>query len=79
LTVPGGQFKIIHPETHEELPVGVEGMIIYRGVNKMDYYINDPKKTNEVMIQKYGHTLYITGDKGKSDGEGYLTVVERYS
>ncbi|AEB28401.1 AMP-binding protein [Francisella hispaniensis] len=79
LTVPGGQFKIIHPESHEELPVGVEGMIIYRGVNKMDYYLNDPKKTNEVMIQKYGHTWYITGDKGKIDGEGYLTVVDRYS
>lgn len=79
LTVPGGQFKIIHPESHEELPIGVEGMIIYRGVNKMDYYLNDPKKTNEVMIEKYGYKWYITGDKGKIDGEGYLTVVDRYS
>ncbi|API86420.1 iglABCD operon regulator MigR [Francisella uliginis] len=79
LTVPGGQFKIIHPESHEELPNGTEGMIIYRGVNKMDYYLNDPKKTNEVMIEKYGHMWYITGDKGKIDGEGYLTVVDRYS
>ncbi|GAB4221911.1 MAG: AMP-binding protein [Francisella sp.] len=79
LTVPGGQFKIIHPETHEELPLGVEGMIIYRGINKMDYYLNDPEKTKEVMIQKNGHTWYITGDKGKLDGEGYLTVVDRYS
>ncbi|QUE31935.1 iglABCD operon regulator MigR [Francisella philomiragia] len=79
LTVPGGQFKIIHPESHEELPIGVEGMIIYRGVNKMDYYLNDPKKTNEVMIEKGGYKWYITGDKGKIDGEGYLTVVDRYS
>ncbi|QIV94761.1 iglABCD operon regulator MigR [Allofrancisella frigidaquae] len=79
LTVPGGQFKIIHPESHEELPLGTEGMIIYRGVNKMDYYLNDPIKTKEVMIDKYGHTWYITGDKGKIDGEGYLTVVDRYS
>lgn len=79
LTVPGGQFKIIHPESHEELPIGVDGMIIYRGVNKMDYYLNDPKKTNEVMIEKGGYKWYITGDKGKIDGEGYLTVVDRYS
>jgi acyl-CoA synthetase (AMP-forming)/AMP-acid ligase II len=79
LTVPGGQFRIIHPDSHEELPNGIEGMIIYRGVNKMDYYLNDPKKTSEVMIQKYGYSWYVTGDKGKIDGEGYLTVVDRYS
>lgn len=79
LTVPGGQFKIIHPESHEELPIGIEGMIIYRGVNKMDYYLNDPKKTSEVMIEKDGYVWYVTGDKGKIDGEGYLTVVDRYS
>lgn len=79
LTVPGGQFKIIHPESHEELPLGVEGMVIYRGVNKMDYYLNDAAKTNEVTLDKYGHKWYITGDKGKLDGEGYLTVVDRYS
>ncbi|AIT09130.1 AMP-binding protein [Candidatus Francisella endociliophora] len=79
LTVPGGQFKIIHPESHEELPIGIEGMIIYRGVNKMDYYLNDPKKTSEVIIEKDGYSWYITGDKGKIDGEGYLTVVDRYS
>lgn len=79
LTVPGGQFKIIHPESHEELPIGVEGMIIYRGVNKMDYYLNDPKKTSEVIIEKDGYSWYVTGDKGKLDGEGYLTVVDRYS
>ncbi|APC96877.1 iglABCD operon regulator MigR [Francisella frigiditurris] len=78
-TVPGGQFKIINPDTHEELPLGEEGMIIYRGVNKMDYYLNDKSKTDEVMIEKYGYTWYITGDKGKIDGEGYLTVVDRYS
>lgn len=79
LTVPGGQFKIIHPESYEELPLSVEGMIIYRGVNKMDYYLNDPKKTDEVTIERDGHSWYITGDKGKIDGEGYLTVVDRYS
>ncbi|MGQ4001655.1 AMP-binding protein [Francisellaceae bacterium CB299] len=79
LTVPGGQFKIVHPESHEELPLGVEGMIVYRGVNKMDYYLNDPVKTSEVMLDKYGHKWYMTGDKGKLDGEGYLTVVDRYS
>lgn len=47
LTVPGGQFKIVHPESHEELPLGTEGMVVYRGVNKMDYYLNDPAKTKK--------------------------------
>ena len=79
ITLPGGQFKIIHPESHEELPLGTEGMIIYRGVNKMDYYLNDDEKTQQVMIEKCGYTWYITGDKGKIDGEGYLTVLDRYS
>ena len=54
-------------------------MIVYRGVNKMDYYLNDPAKTNEVMLDKYGYRWYITGDKGKLDSDGYLTVVDRYS
>ncbi|AXA34029.1 iglABCD operon regulator MigR [Francisella adeliensis] len=79
LTVPGGQFKIVHPESHEELPLGTEGMVVYRGVNKMDYYLNDPAKTKKVMLDMYGHSWYITGDKGKLDSDGYLTVVDRYS
>ena len=77
--VPGGQFNIIHPETHEELHLGSEGMIIYRGVNRMDGYLNDPKKTNAAMVDIGGYTWYMTGDKGKLDGEGFLTVVDRYS
>lgn len=44
LTVPGGQFKIIHPESHEELPIGVEGMIIYRGLIRWITILMIPKR-----------------------------------
>ena len=77
--VPGGEFKIIDPDTYQELETDQEGMIIYRGVNKMKCYLNDEVKTSKVLVNINNDNWYITGDKGRLDEQGYLTIVDRYS
>jgi len=76
---PGTTCKIVDPETYEELEFEKEGMIIVAGPQVMKGYLKDPKKTAEAIIQKDGNRWYITGDKGKIDKDGFLTIVDRYS
>jgi acyl-[acyl-carrier-protein]-phospholipid O-acyltransferase/long-chain-fatty-acid--[acyl-carrier-protein] ligase len=79
MPLPGSACKIVDPETYEELPVGEEGMIIVGGTQVMKGYLKNPEKTKEVIIEKDGVRWYITGDKGKMDKDGFLTIVDRYS
>jgi len=76
---PGSACKIVDPESYEELPMGEEGMIIVGGPQVMKGYLKDKAKTDEVIIKKNGVRWYITGDKGKIDKDGFLTLVDRYS
>ncbi len=76
---PGSACKIVDPDSYEDLPQGEEGMIIVGGPQVMKGYLKDPQKTNEVIINKDGVRWYITGDKGKVDKDGFLTIVDRYS
>jgi len=79
MPLPGSACKIVDPDTYEELPMGEAGMIIVGGTQVMKGYLNDPKKTKEVIIERDGIRWYITGDKGKLDKDGFLTIVDRYS
>lgn len=45
----------------------------------MKGYLNDKEKTKSVLKQIDGRTWYITGDKGKINSEGFLSIVDRYS
>ncbi len=76
---PGSTCRIVDPETYEELPIGEAGMIIVGGTQIMKGYLGDKKKTDEVIIERDGIRWYITGDKGKLDSDGFLTIVDRYS
>ena len=79
LPLPGSSFKIVDPDTFEELPVTEEGMILIGGTQIMKGYIGDPEKTDSVIREMDGVRWYITGDKGRADEEGFLTIVDRYS
>ena len=79
MALPGTLIKITNPETFEELEIGQEGMVLISGIQVMKGYLKDEKKTNEVFIKIDGHIYYITGDKGKLDNDGFLTIVDRYS
>lgn len=45
----------------------------------MKGYIGDPEKTASVIKEIDGIRWYVTGDKGRLDEDGFLTIVDRYS
>lgn len=63
----------------KELPSGEEGMILIGGIQIMKGYLKNPEKTKESFVDIDGRNWYISGDKGKLDDEGFLTIVDRYS
>jgi acyl-[acyl-carrier-protein]-phospholipid O-acyltransferase/long-chain-fatty-acid--[acyl-carrier-protein] ligase len=79
MPLPGTSFRIVDPDSLEELPIGDEGLVVIGGSQVMLGYLNDPEKTDEVIYQQDGIRWYKTGDKGKLDLDGFLTIVDRYS
>ena len=79
LPLPGSSFKIVDPDTFEPLSTGKEGMILIGGTQIMKGYIGAAKKTASVIHKSEGIRWYITGDKGRLDEDGFLTIVDRYS
>jgi len=79
LPLPGTVYKIVDPATGEALPTGEEGMIMVSGPQVMKGYWKNPEKTAQVLSEKNGFRWYETGDKGRLDEEGFLTIVDRYS
>jgi len=79
LPLPGGSFRVVDPETLEALPIGEDGLILFGGTQVMLGYLNDPKKTADVIVEIDSKRWYKTGDKGHLDKDGFLTIVDRYS
>jgi acyl-[acyl-carrier-protein]-phospholipid O-acyltransferase/long-chain-fatty-acid--[acyl-carrier-protein] ligase len=79
MPLPGTSFKIVDPDSFEELPSGEAGMILIGGLQVMQGYLNNPEKTAEVIKDIDGTRWYVTGDKGWIDDDGFLTIVDRYS
>ncbi len=79
LPLPGTSFKIIDPNTREELPLGEDGMICISGNQVMLGYLDDEEKTREVIFENDDMRWYVTGDKGHLTNEGFLVIVDRYS
>lgn len=77
--LPGTSIRIVDPEFFEELATGEEGMVVVAGPQVMTGYLNAPKKSAEVLIEQEGIQWYVTGDKGRLDEDGFLTLIDRYS
>ncbi len=77
--LPGTQFRIVDPDTMEELPIGEDGLILIGGAQIMKGYLKDPDRTAQAIAVINGKRWYKTGDKGHVDEDGYLTIVDRYS
>lgn len=79
MAIPGTTIKIVNPETFKELEPNEEGMILISGIQVMKGYLKNEEKTKQVLKTIRGKTYYITGDKGKIDEDGFITIVDRYS
>ncbi|WP_456394183.1 acyl-[ACP]--phospholipid O-acyltransferase [Nitratifractor sp.] len=77
--LPGTIIRIADPESLEELPAGSDGLIMVAGVQVMKGYLDDPRKSAEVLAEIDGVRYYKTGDKGHLDEDGFITIVDRYS
>ncbi len=73
--IPGVAIKIVDIETQEEIAVGREGLIMVKGPSVMVGYLNNEEQTAEVLKDGW----YNTGDIGKVDAEGFLTITDRLS
>jgi acyl-[acyl-carrier-protein]-phospholipid O-acyltransferase/long-chain-fatty-acid--[acyl-carrier-protein] ligase len=73
--LPGMTVKIIDPETLEPLPVNQPGLLLVRGPNVMQGYLNQPEKTAAVLRDGW----YNTGDIAMLDEDGFLRVTDRLS
>ena len=73
--VPGVTVRIVDPDTREPLPVGEAGLVLVRGANVMQGYLNRDDLTAEAMHGDF----YITGDIGRLDEEGFLFLTDRLS
>ncbi|GGZ05683.1 fatty acid--CoA ligase [Streptomyces nitrosporeus] len=71
--IPGVEVEI-RTESGTVLPHGEVGEICVRGPQVMDGYWKDPELTAEVLEPD---GWLHTGDLGRLDAEGYLTVVDR--
>ena len=79
MAIPGTTIKIVDPENFKELEVNEEGMILISGIQVMKGYLNNSEKTSQAIKKIGNKKYYITGDKGKIDEHGFLTIVDRYS
>ena len=79
MPLPGTLYRIVDPETNEELPIGQDGMILVGGCQVMKGYFKNSSLTSEAILELNGKRWYRTGDKGHVDEDGFLTIVDRYS
>ncbi|QVM08222.1 hypothetical protein D8B26_002916 [Coccidioides posadasii str. Silveira] len=72
--VANTEVKIIDPDTGAELGYNQPGEILARGPQVVMGYLNNPKATRETFDED---GWLHTGDVGKIDEEGFITITDR--
>jgi acyl-[acyl-carrier-protein]-phospholipid O-acyltransferase/long-chain-fatty-acid--[acyl-carrier-protein] ligase len=72
---PGIAAEIREPENDRKLSLHETGMLWLRGANIFEGYLNDPKRTAEVLRDGW----LKTGDIGRFDEDGFLYIEGRLS
>jgi acyl-[acyl-carrier-protein]-phospholipid O-acyltransferase/long-chain-fatty-acid--[acyl-carrier-protein] ligase len=73
--LPGISVRIVSPETQAPLALGEPGLLMVRGPNVMQGYLNRPEKTAEVLQDGW----YNTGDIAAMDEDGFIRITDRLS
>jgi acyl-[acyl-carrier-protein]-phospholipid O-acyltransferase / long-chain-fatty-acid--[acyl-carrier-protein] ligase len=71
--LPGITVKIVDPDTLQPLGINEPGLLLVRGPNVMQGYLNRPDKTEEALRDGW----YNTGDIATLDEEGFLRITDR--
>jgi acyl-[acyl-carrier-protein]-phospholipid O-acyltransferase/long-chain-fatty-acid--[acyl-carrier-protein] ligase len=66
---------VFHPETGEKLGCNQEGLLKIKGPNIMLGYLNQPKKTAELITDGW----YNSGDMATIDDDGFIRITGRMS
>ncbi|HRP27483.1 MAG TPA: fatty acid--CoA ligase family protein, partial [Burkholderiaceae bacterium] len=75
--MPGHEMRVID-EAGRELPAGEIGEIVGRSPIMMNGYLNQPGKTSEAeWCDAQGNRFIRTGDVGRFDADGFLTLMDR--
>jgi long-chain acyl-CoA synthetase len=70
--VPGVELRLLDLDG-KEVPVGQEGEIVVRGPNVMNGYWDEPSQGPGAVVDGW----FATGDIGRLDEDGYLSIVDR--
>ncbi len=73
--LPGVSARVVDPETLAPLPPGTSGMLLVKGPNVMQGYLNRDDLTAEVLKDGW----YVTGDIAVMDEDGFLKITDRLS
>ncbi|MBI5453756.1 MAG: MFS transporter, partial [Deltaproteobacteria bacterium] len=73
--IPGVAVKVVNPETGKEVPIGKEGLLLIKGPNLMQGYLNDEDATSEVIRDGW----YVTGDVASIGDDGFIKITDRLS
>jgi acyl-[acyl-carrier-protein]-phospholipid O-acyltransferase/long-chain-fatty-acid--[acyl-carrier-protein] ligase len=72
---PGMAARIRDPESDADLSLHASGMLWLRGPNIFEGYLNDPRRTADVLVDRW----FKTGDLGRFDEDGFLFIEGRLS
>ena len=73
--MPGMTARIADAETGHKLPLHETGMVLFRGSNVFEGYLNDPGKSQAAFRDGW----FVTGDLGRFDEDGFLFIEGRLS
>ncbi len=73
--LPGLHVFAVDRDTHAPLPSGSEGLLVVRSASRMSGYLGRADLTDKAFVAGG----YNTGDIGKVDGEGFITITGRFS
>lgn len=71
--LPGVAARIVDPESHAELGIDEEGLVLIKSPARMQGYLADDERTAEVVQNGW----YVTGDIGRFDKHGFLSITDR--
>ena len=80
IAYPDVYFKIVKPETEEEVPNGQEGELCVSGPLVMKGYYKNPEATAKALrVHEDGRTWLHTGDIFSKDDDGFIYFRQRNS